>query len=102
MRHRHSTISDQGQRGTAALVQGFVLLAEMFGYINFLRFAIRGRGTFTMEFDHYEDMPASMVEKLMEKEAKQGFAFIVELALQPAQKRTRRVISSSFLGSFED
>jgi elongation factor G len=42
----------------------------MFGYINFLRSATRGRGTFTMEFDHYEVVPSSMVDKLMKKEAK--------------------------------
>ncbi|RAO76289.1 elongation factor G [Dyella jiangningensis] len=67
---RRGTVSDQGQRGTQAFVQGFVPLAEMFGYINFLRSATRGRGTFTMEFDHYEEVPASLVDKLMEKEAK--------------------------------
>jgi elongation factor G len=33
-------------------------------------FDLRNRGTFTMEFDHYEEVPASMVAKLMEKEAK--------------------------------
>jgi elongation factor G len=42
-------------------VQGFVPLAEMFGYINFLRSATSGRGNFTMIFDHYEEVPASMV-----------------------------------------
>ena len=65
---RRGSVSDQGQRGTNAFVQGFVPLAEMFGYINFLRSATSGRGTFTMEFDHYEEVPASMVAKLMEKE----------------------------------
>ncbi|GAB2586720.1 elongation factor G [Dyella jejuensis] len=67
---RRGSVSDQGQKGTNAFVQGFVPLAEMFGYINFLRSATSGRGTFTMEFDHYEEVPASMVAKLMEKEAK--------------------------------
>jgi elongation factor G len=65
---RRGSVSDQGQRGTNAFVQGFVPLAEMFGYINFLRSATSGRGTFTMEFDHYEEVPASMVAKLMDKE----------------------------------
>lgn len=65
---RRGTVSDQGQRGTQAYVQGQVPLAEMFGYINFLRSATRGRGTFTMEFDHYEDVPPNLVDKLMEKE----------------------------------
>ncbi|HET6431451.1 elongation factor G [Dyella sp.] len=67
---RRGSISDQGQKGTSAFVQGFVPLSEMFGYINFLRSATSGRGNFTMIFDHYEEVPASMVDKLMEKEAK--------------------------------
>jgi elongation factor G len=67
---RRGTVSDQGQKGPQAFVQGFVPLAEMFGYINFLRSATRGRGTFTMEFDHYEEVPANLVDKLMEKETK--------------------------------
>ena len=67
---RRGQITDQGQKGTSAFVQGFVPLAEMFGYINFLRSATSGRGNFTMIFDHYEVVPTSMVDKLMEKEAK--------------------------------
>jgi elongation factor G len=67
---RRGTVSDQGQRGAQAFVQGYVPLAEMFGYINFLRSATRGRGTFTMEFDHYEEVPANLVDKLMDKETK--------------------------------
>ncbi|MEC5399686.1 elongation factor G [Uliginosibacterium sp. H1] len=70
MNRRRGQVTDQGQRGPSAYVQGFVPLAEMFGYINFLRSATSGRGTFTMEFDHYDEVPASMVDKLMEKEAK--------------------------------
>ena len=67
---RRGTITDQGQKGTSAFVQGFVPLSEMFGYINFLRSATSGRGNFSMIFDHYQEVPASMVDKLMEKEAK--------------------------------
>jgi elongation factor G len=67
---RRGTITEQGQKGSSAFVQGFVPLSEMFGYINFLRSATSGRGTFSMIFDHYQEVPASMVDKLMEKEAK--------------------------------
>src|SRR6185312_11205963 len=70
MNRRRGSISEQGQKGSSAFVDGFVPLAEMFGYINFLRSATRGRGTFTMEFDHYEVVPAGMVEQLMKKESK--------------------------------
>ncbi len=66
---RRGQISDQGQRGPQAYIQGFVPLAEMFGYINFLRSATSGRGTYTMEFDHYSQVPSGMVDKLLEKEA---------------------------------
>jgi elongation factor G len=67
---RRGQVTDQGQKGPQAFVQGFVPLAEMFGYINFLRSATSGRGTFTMEFDHYSEVPSGLVEKLMEKESK--------------------------------
>jgi elongation factor G len=66
---RRGQVTDQGQKGPQVSVQGFVPLSEMFGYINFLRSTTSGRGTFTMEFDHYAQVPAGLVEKLMEKEA---------------------------------
>ena len=67
---RRGQVTDQGQRATQAYVQGFIPLAEMFGYINYLRSATSGRGTFTMEFDHYAEVSAGLVEKLMEREAR--------------------------------
>ncbi len=66
---RRGQVTDQGQKGAQVTVVGFVPLSEMFGYINFLRSSTSGRGTFTMEFDHYSEVPAGMVAKLMEKEA---------------------------------
>ncbi len=63
------SVTDQGQKGTQATVQGFVPLSEMFGYINFLRSATSGRGTFTMEFAHYAEVPPGLVQKLMDAEA---------------------------------
>jgi elongation factor G len=67
---RRGSVTEQGQKGPQAFVQGFIPLAEMFGYINFLRSATSGRGTFTMEFDHYAEVSAGLVDKLMEREAK--------------------------------
>jgi elongation factor G len=66
---RRGQVTDQGLKGTSAFVQGFVPLAEMFGYINFLRSATSGRGNFTMEFSHYSEVPPGLVSKLLEKEA---------------------------------
>ena len=67
---RRGQVTDQGTKGMQAFVHGFVPLAEMFGYINYLRSATRGRGTFTMEFNNYTEVPSGLVDKLMEKEAK--------------------------------
>ena len=67
---RRGQVTDQGQKGPSATVNGFVPLAEMFGYINFLRSTTSGRGTFSMEFAHYAEVPAGLVDKLMEKEEK--------------------------------
>ena len=66
---RRGQVTDQGQKGHQVAVQCFVPLVEMFGYINFLRSATRGRGNFSMEFDHYAEVPAGLVDTLMKKEA---------------------------------
>ena len=47
-----------------------VPLAEMFGYVTDLRSASQGRGTFTMEFDHYAEVPKSISEKIIGERAK--------------------------------
>jgi len=69
---RRGQVNDQGPKGLQAFVQASVPLVEMFGYINFLRSATRGRGNFTMEFENYSEVPAGLVEKIMaaEKDAK--------------------------------
>lgn len=51
--------------GGVAAVKAFVPLANMFGYATDLRSMTQGRGTFTMEFDHYEQLPQSIVESIV-------------------------------------
>ncbi|MBO4282647.1 MAG: elongation factor G [Bacteroidales bacterium] len=47
------------------IIHAFVPLAEMFGYITTLRTLTSGRGTVSMEFDHYEELPASKTEEMI-------------------------------------
>ncbi len=47
-----------------AIVRGFVPLSEMFGYATDLRSKTQGRGTYVMQFDHFEKLPDSLVEKV--------------------------------------
>jgi elongation factor G len=50
--------------GDCEAVRAFVPLAEMFGYMTELRSATKGRGTFTMEFSHFEDAPAEVMQRM--------------------------------------
>ncbi|PAE27510.1 elongation factor G [Paenibacillus sp. 7884-2] len=64
---RRGRIEGMEARGNAQLVKGFVPLAEMFGYATALRSNTQGRGTYTMTFDHYEEVPKSISEEIIEK-----------------------------------
>jgi elongation factor G len=64
---RRGRIEGTTARGNAQIVRGFIPLAEMFGYATTLRSATQGRGTFTMQFDHYEAVPKSIQEEIIEK-----------------------------------
>ena len=46
-------------------IRAFVPLSEMFGYATVLRSRTQGRGTYSMEFDHYEEVPKSIQEKIV-------------------------------------
>jgi elongation factor G len=46
-------------------VNAIVPMAEMFGYATSLRSLTQGRGTFTMEFDHYEPVPEEVAERIV-------------------------------------
>lgn len=64
---RRGRVEGMEARGNAQLVKAFVPLAEMFGYATALRSNTQGRGTYTMYFDHYEEVPKSISEEIIEK-----------------------------------
>jgi elongation factor G len=53
-------------RANAVILQAMVPLAEMFGYASEVRNLTSGRGTFTMQFEHYETVPYSIAEQIVE------------------------------------
>ena len=57
----------QDSRGNALSIHAMVPLSEMFGYVTTLRSNTQGRGNFTMEFDHYEEVPKSIAEDKIKK-----------------------------------
>jgi elongation factor G len=57
----------QESRGNAIEISAMVPLAEMFGYATTLRSNSQGRGNFTMELDHYEEVPKSIAEDIIKK-----------------------------------
>ncbi len=54
------------ERGTAKVVDAKVPLSEMFGYVTKLRSMTEGRASYTMEFDHYEEVPNNIAELIKE------------------------------------
>ncbi|MED3661701.1 elongation factor G [Ureibacillus terrenus] len=64
---RRGRVEGMEARGNAQVVRAMVPLAEMFGYATTLRSATQGRGTFSMVFDHYEEVPKSIAEEIIKK-----------------------------------
>ena len=62
---RRGQIQGMEERGNARLVRAFVPLAEMFGYANDMRSMSQGRAQFSMFFDHYEQVPQNIAQKLI-------------------------------------
>ena len=54
---RRGQIQGQDMRGNAVVINAMVPLANMFGYVNTLRSISQGRANYTMQFDHYEQVP---------------------------------------------
>ena len=64
---RRGQISTQEQRGNATVITAMVPLANMFGYVNNLRSLSQGRANYTMQFDHYEEVPSTVAEEVKAK-----------------------------------
>ena len=62
---RRGRIDSMEARGSEQMIHSFVPLSEMFGYATDLRSKSQGRGMFTMLFDHYEEVPKSVAEKVL-------------------------------------
>ncbi len=67
---RRGRIEGMEARGGAQVVHSFIPLSEMFGYATTLRSRTQGRGTYSMEFDHYDEVPKSIQEEVVGKRAK--------------------------------
>ena len=63
---RRGRVDGMGTREGVQIVDAFIPLSEMFGYATSLRSATQGRATYSMQFDHYEQVPQSIKEQVLE------------------------------------
>jgi elongation factor G len=66
---RRGQIQGQDMRGNANVITAFVPLANMFGYVNQLRSMSQGRASYTMQFDHYAQVPSQVAQEIQSKYA---------------------------------
>ena len=66
---RRGLVNGMDQRGNARVIDAFVPLSNMFGYVNTLRSLSQGRAQFTMIFDHYSEVPREIAETIKSKNA---------------------------------
>ncbi len=66
---RRGQVGSMDSRGNARVVSAMVPLANMFGYVNTLRSMSQGRATFTMVFDHYDQVPQAVADEVVAKMA---------------------------------
>ena len=63
---RRAKISAMGERGNLRVIDATVPMAEMFGYVTNLRSMTQGRGNFSLEFSHYEEVPNNVATAVIE------------------------------------
>jgi elongation factor G len=66
---RRGQVQGMDQRGNARVVNAMVPLGSMFGYVNTLRSMSQGRASYSMVFDHYEEVPSNVAEEIKKKAA---------------------------------
>jgi elongation factor G len=64
---RRGHVQGQDMRANAVVINAMVPLSNMFGYVNQLRSGTQGRANFTMQFDHYEQVPGNIASEIIEK-----------------------------------
>ena len=64
---RRGHVQEMNTRGNANVVNAMVPLANMFGYVNNLRSLTQGRANYSMQFDHYEQVPSNVAEEVKAK-----------------------------------
>jgi len=64
---RRGQVQEMNTRGNANVVDAMVPLANMFGYVNNLRSLSQGRANYSMQFDHYEEVPSNVAEEVKAK-----------------------------------
>lgn len=69
---RRGRIESMQKKGEMQHIEGLVPLAEMFGYANILRTLTQGRASFTMQFEHYEAVPDTLAQSIIEKRLRQN------------------------------
>ena len=67
LNRRRGQVNSMGDRSGNKIVDAHVPLAEMFGYSTDLRSATQGRATYSMEFDHYSEVPKNVSEEIQKK-----------------------------------
>ncbi|MBR1582075.1 MAG: elongation factor G [Bacilli bacterium] len=67
MTRRRGQMTGESQRGNAKIIEGHVPLAEMFGYVTDLRGFTQGRGSYSMEFDHFGECPKAVQDEIIKK-----------------------------------
>ena len=64
---RRGQVTGMESKGNARVVKAKVPLSEMFGYVTVLRTISSGRATSSMEFSHFEEVPANIAKEVIEK-----------------------------------